>query len=820
MRIDSSLTLAAVILAYSATPIALSPAFGALQSSGEGEQYSDQDSKSDNDSDSPDEMLFASIPDWVKTMDIPKQQTEATLGLSGSYALINNQHKITDDGGIAYARQVYRILDASVLNSAGTVSLSWTPGREQITLHHLVIVRGDESIDVLESGQTFSYLQREANLAQGILDGKVTATLLIEDLAVGDMIDLSYSLETSYEPLIGHYQSTHNYTGVNRIDRLAQRVIWPQDRQVFLSHGAGLPEYVARREDGYEIREMMIDAMDLKEMPDDLPERFYYDRVSQISTFADWQDVADRFRPLFDEASIIPEQGSLRDIVEEMRAANLSKQALVERALAMVQNDVRYVGNFGGLGNYSPEPAQSVWNSKFGDCKGKTVLLTAILREFGLDATPVLVQTSGFEALDEIMAAPSAFNHVFVRLVMDGQSYWLDGTRLDDQALDRLPLNFYGYVLPLTDSTEPLYLHDDSYDGPQSIHKTILDVSDGLDKPARYRIEDVRYNDAAKNYIQRYGNMTESIREQIFEKFAESDSARDATLDSLEFIEAPDKLTATLVYEGTMVIPWIDGKGFQKYFAKQLNLGRNFHLDREDAEYNDYPVISNVLYYARELQVIFPEDYGAITIEGEEFESEIGPARYLRRLAVDGNRFTGYAETQVNYAEYTPKQALQWDGQSDAIYDDKTYISYAPANSTALASLAGLNTAIEQAYSLGGDSGNDQEIRNLLDPLIETDPNNVRLLSARGKLLMTSDPLLAERDFLRALLLESSNMELLQNIAQLYISGNENVLARNMLDRMLNRNEEHVWAKKQREALSLQTGANAGIAASIETAMD
>lgn len=766
-------------------------------------QQTDDIKAEEQDSSATEELLFAPVPDWVETLESPKEQSAATLGMAGSYALINHQHKITDDGGIYYHRQVFRILDTSVLNSAGTITLNWTPGRERVTLHHLAIIRDDERIDIMETGQTFSYLQREANLAQGILDGKVTATLLIEDLRVGDMIDLSYSLNTAYEPLKGHYQFTHNYTGTSRVDRLMQRVVWPQDREVFLSHGEGLPEYSARRENGFEIRELMIDALDEKSMPDDLPERFYYDRVSQISTFASWGQVAERFRPLFAEASTIPETGPLRDMVTQLRAANLDRKALVERALTMVQSDVRYVGNFAGLGNYSPENAASVWDSKFGDCKGKTVLLTAILREFGYDATPVLVNTKGVEAIDEIMISPSAFNHVFVRLNMDGKTYWLDGTRLDDQSLERLPPNFYGYVLPLDDIAEPYYLHDEGYERPQGLRRMVLDVSDGLDKPARFHVEEIGFDDSAKGYIKRYGNMTETTRQQMFEKYAETDIARDSTLDDFRFIEADDKLTAKLVSEGTMIIPWINGKGFQKYLASELNVGRNFFSDREDAEYNDYPMTSNLRYYGIEVEIIFPEDFGAIAFEGSEFESEIGPARYIRRLSVDGNRFIGYAETRVKYAEYTPEQALQWDSESDVLYDDKVYISFAPQNSPALAGLAGLNSAIEKAYMLGTDSGNDDQIRALLDPLIDMDPNNVRLLIARGKLIMDSDPLLSERDLLRAMLLERSNIELLQNVAQLYIDNDETALARRMLDRILDRNEEHVWAKKQREALSL-----------------
>ncbi|WOE74979.1 DUF3857 domain-containing protein [Alterisphingorhabdus coralli] len=749
------------------------------------------------------ELLFAPIPEWAKTAEIPSEQTAATKGMAGSFALVSHQHRITDKGGTYFMRQVIRVSEASALNDLGTISLNWVPGREKVTLHHLAIIRDGQRLNILENGQTFEYLRREPNLSQGILDGKVTATLLIEDLRVGDMIDLARSVDTSYEPLVGHYQFMHNYAGTLKIDRLMQRVIWPEDRHVLISHGSGLPPYESYKENGYEVREFSVDAIDEKAMPKDLPERFYFDRVSQISTFDNWQNVAARFQPLFDEAAIVPPEGSLRDVVEELRAEQLDSKALVERVLAKVQNDVRYVGNFSGLGNYTPQSAQSVWSSKYGDCKGKTALLTAILREFDLEATPVLVHAKGFEPIDSYLAAPHAFNHIFVRLTMNGETYWLDGTRQDDTSLDRLPPVFFGHMLPLDSIAEPVYVHDANYDRLQSLDRYIIDASAGLEKPARYRIEQVRYDDAAKRYISKYGHMTDSEKARVIEDFVEDDDNRDSTLESFNFYSEPDKLSAMVVYEGTTIMPWIEGNGFQKYLAKHLNLGRHFHFDREDAEYNDLPRRTSKRHYANQVEIIFPEDYGAINIEGQTYDKQIGPAHYIRRLSKDKNRFTGYLETAVGYREYTAEQAIQWDSETDLIFDDRVYVAYAPKDSPAISSLQSFNSAIQQAHDIAAANGDTKDIHDVLDPLIQTDPNNVRLLVTRAKLIMDEQPMIAERDLLRALLLERSNLEALQTIAQLYIDNSETALARKMLDRILRRTEEHPWALQQREALNL-----------------
>ena len=55
-------------------------------------------------------------------------------------------------------------------------------------------------------------------------------------------------------------------------------------------------------------------------------------------------------------------------------------------ALRLVQDQVRYV--FVGLdgGNYTPASVADTWQRRYGDCKAKTVMLMALLREMGISA--------------------------------------------------------------------------------------------------------------------------------------------------------------------------------------------------------------------------------------------------------------------------------------------------------------------------------------------------------------------------------------------------------------------------------------------------
>jgi transglutaminase-like putative cysteine protease len=102
-------------------------------------------------------------------------------------------------------------------------------------------------------------------------------------------------------------------------------------------------------------------------------------------------------------------------------------------ALRLVQDQIRYVFLGMNLGGYTPASAETTWARRFGDCKGKTALLVALLRELGIDAEPALVSTTAGDGLDQRLPTLQLFDHVIVRARIDKTIYWLDGARQGDR---------------------------------------------------------------------------------------------------------------------------------------------------------------------------------------------------------------------------------------------------------------------------------------------------------------------------------------------------------------------------------------------------
>ncbi len=75
------------------------------------------------------------------------------------------------------------------------------------------------------------------------------------------------------------------------------------------------------------------------------------------------------------------------------------------------QFDVRYVAVEIGIGGYQPHTAAEIFRNRFGDCKDKATLLRAMLKERGIDAHYVLVNTTR-GATEPSFPTVAAFNHV------------------------------------------------------------------------------------------------------------------------------------------------------------------------------------------------------------------------------------------------------------------------------------------------------------------------------------------------------------------------------------------------------------------------
>lgn len=440
------------------------------------------------------ELRYGPAPGWVKP---PPEPTAAAApeGAPVRVGYMDFQVRVGSGSEESYTAYRLKVLTAQAL-SVGNISVAWDPASDDVTVHRLRILRGGEAIDVLSTAK-FRIIQRETNLESAMLSGQLTAVLQAPGLEVGDDIEFAVTVRRR-DPTFG--PRPHGFIQLPLVGGLGAyraRVLWAEGAtprwRVWPDLAAATP---ARSGDG---RELVYELRDPRSaiVPEGAPPRAQVRRLVQHSSFGSWGELSERVRPLFETASALAPDSPVQAEAQRIARQTSDPAARAEAALRLVQERVRYV--YVGLngGNYRPATADETWTRRFGDCKGKTTLLLALLRELGVAAEPVLVNLQGGDGTDELLPTPAAFDHVLVRATVDGRAYWLDGARAGDRRLADLPAPVFRWALPLRAGAGLEPVRPTPPAAPDRIFVIEQDASAGFAAPAKLRAQQVLRGDLA-----------------------------------------------------------------------------------------------------------------------------------------------------------------------------------------------------------------------------------------------------------------------------------------------------------------------------------
>lgn len=394
----------------------------------------------------------------------------------------DTQVHLDGKGELVYSAYRIKILHPNALQ-LGNLSIAWNPAAGTPVVHAIKIHRDREVIDVLKTA-SFDILRREDQLEAAKLDGNLTAVLRVPDLRVGDELEFGTTIRTS-DPTLGK-----DYAGVLALPpeispgRFHLRLSWDEGQKPMVRISEDMKTVVQQGATAYDYRQ---DNPPAAAPPKDSPPRFAWQRAVEFSSFAGWPEVSRRFALLYDAASRLDADSPLKREAARIAAAHPQPLARAGAALKTVQQDVRYV--YVGLngGNLTPANAAETWQRRYGDCKGKTALLLALLRELGIEAQAVLVNAGGNDdGLDERLPSPRMFDHVVVRAQIDGKAYWLDGTLPAVVSPGAVPAMPFEWVLPLSKAGSDLeHLPWRPAERPDQVTMFEIDARAGFDKPAR-----------------------------------------------------------------------------------------------------------------------------------------------------------------------------------------------------------------------------------------------------------------------------------------------------------------------------------------------
>lgn len=711
----------------------------------------------------------APIPAWVRPM--ASDTAASPVDAAPVRVLAKDQQiRFTSEGVEFYSFQRTRVQTSQGLGMVSTVSGSWSPERETIQVHTVRILRGDQVIDVLDS-QQFQTLRRENNLESNMLDGVLTATLQPRDLRVGDILESAFTIRDSGGVLAPHRESLESLNSGLVIDHYRLRAVWPSAMPIQVQGVGSWADVAPRRtRDGWELE---IDRRNLqpRRLPDDLPTRFYLDRIVQFTDFSTWAQASALMAPLYKRAETLEADSPLIAEIERIRTAHSTPEAQAAAALRLVQDQIRYISLSMGEGNYAPASADEVWRSRFGDCKGKTALLMALLNGLGIEAEPVLVSTRLGDGLDQRLPLFSWFDHVLVRAVVDGREYWLDGTRIGDRDLASIIPPYYHWGLPVRDADATLIPIDvPPASRPDTEISVTADLSDGLDAPARLEMDMAMTGDTATAYRQRISSIPADQLEAML-KAPFQDDDQTFQVESVSHRWDDDSNTFHLIMTGTTRLAWVAGSAGRllaidgtALISPTQDERKGLHVAYKDDPYsNTYPTQAR-----SRTRMILPGGGEGFRIEGEDQVVETAGYRLERSSTLRD----GIAEFVVTSTSLTPEVSaadMKTARTRNENLRNPVVRLRAPANYQATpadlsrleASDSDVDELIKRAERLMGADDVHGALA-LLDAAIVKEPDNAKARRARGEVRLDNDDYAGAReDYDHAVDLDPADVEAL-----------------------------------------------------------
>lgn len=497
------------------------------------------------------EVQYGPAPAWVKPPPAPTR-AEPPAGAAARTIYLDWQTRIGKDQFESYTAYRIKVLKPEGL-ALGNLTGTWNPTTDELIVHKLSIVRDGKVIDVLATTK-FRVLERADKLDYAVLDGALTAALQAPGLQVGDEIEFSATLRRRDATFAGRTAGAFQLPFLSTPGAYRLRLTWPKEAVLQWRGTPDLGALAVHGEGADQVLEEELQDPNSSPLTDGAPPRFNLRRRMEFSQFSSWDEIGQTLRPLFEQAATLVSQSPLHAEAARIAAATADPGARAEAALRLVQDRIRYV--YVGLDGdgYHPATADNTWLRKFGDCKAKSVLLMALLRELGIDAEPVLVASNGGDGMDRILPTPYAFDHVLVRARIGGKSYWLDGTRLGDRRLDALPAPKSRWALavrPGPTSLEPVA--PDAPSTPQIGVLLEIDASAGFDAPAKVHVQEaLRGDDVNQARTQLSGLAPDDAEREVKAFFRNDYPWVDVTSASWRYDEVERALVIDMTGEGRL----------------------------------------------------------------------------------------------------------------------------------------------------------------------------------------------------------------------------------------------------------------------------
>lgn len=364
------------------------------------------------------------VGSWVDTkgiLEVPKDvQYE---GQETFYLLVDNQVNTTTDSTKFYRKRIYKILTNKGVEHNSTLSIDFNPLYQKCYIHTMNIIRGNDTISKVDVNN-IKLLQKETDLDKLMYNGLVTASVLLSDVRIGDIIEYSYTL-VGDNPVFGNKYSDQFTMGWSvAVLETRLRILTKKKLYYKLFNMEQKPNIKRRK--GIRTYSWSVSGLKPFVYESESPSWHRDYPYVQVTEFKKWKDVVQWALPLYQKNT--PLGDTLGKLVKVWDKSSKNDVDFFQKALSFVQDEIRYFGVELGENTHKPTDPNIVVKQRFGDCKDKALLLCTLLEKRGIEAWPALVSSSREHTISDYLPSPYVFNHVICKVIIGEKIFWVDGT--------------------------------------------------------------------------------------------------------------------------------------------------------------------------------------------------------------------------------------------------------------------------------------------------------------------------------------------------------------------------------------------------------
>ena len=182
-----------------------------------------------------------------------------------------------------------------------------------------------------------------------------------------------------------------------------------------------------------------------------------YAPIITISSFQSWQELGRAYAvPANKKINITP---AIRAQVEEITRGLGDRREQIAAIYRWVQSNIKYVSDIVERGGVIPNDTRRIFDKRIGDCKDHSLMMVAMLRVKGIDATTALVNLGDAYAMRGVPTLAS-FNHAIsyipeFDMYLDSTSRFSRFGQLDDEVRGKPTLLTDSGVIGKTPSATP-----------------------------------------------------------------------------------------------------------------------------------------------------------------------------------------------------------------------------------------------------------------------------------------------------------------------------------------------------------------------------